>query len=305
MNYTKLFEPKPVKTDEAISSSAGDRRDGAVYIYNDEIVLAVNVALATGRPLLVRGKSGWGKSSLARNIALVQGCRYYEKVISSRTQARDLLYEVDLLRRLQDAQLKTLKPDFTPYVVPGVFWWAFDQESARSIRSAESKSSKDADEAPATDDAVVLLDEIDKADPDLPNNLLVPLGSLQFSVEEIGKTVKARKAPLVIITTNDERTLPAAFLRRCVELNLRIPSLTELEDRLTRVGKAHFEGHGNLAAKLAQWISSRAQSNEVPSPAEYLDALRACIELRIEPSSPDWETTSKIVLWKHERRLPT
>ncbi len=205
------------------------------------------------------------------------------------------------MRRLQDAQLKALKPDLTPYIVPGVFWWAFDQVTAKGIGNTEDRSLKDSDGQPADTDAVVLLDEIDKADPDLPNNLLVPLGSLQFSVDEIGKTVKARKAPLVIITTNDERTLPAAFLRRCVELSLKTPPVAQIAEELTRIGQAHFQNHTSLAAKLAQWISGRIQGDDAPSPAEYLDGLRACIELRIQPDSLDWETASKIVLWKHER----
>lgn len=302
MKYTKLFDPRQVEQFQLeTSDNCGDLRSGAVYVYNDEIILAVNVALATGRPLLIRGKSGWGKSSLARNIALVRGSRYYEKVISSRTQARDLLYEVDLLHRLQDAQLKRLKPDLRPYIVPGVLWRAFDPKGALAFSQNGTRPSKRSKGDPECKEAVVLLDEIDKADPDLPNNLLVALGSLQFEVEEIAQTVKAQTAPLVVITTNDERSLPNAFLRRCVELKIKIPGAEKIADTLTRVGQAHCKDYGPLAARLANWVAEKMCEDDVPSPAEYLDALQACIKLNVDPSSAEWQATSRIVLWKHDR----
>src|SRR5687767_9776005 len=125
MSYKKLFAPGDtvrLTPEGAGQLSVGDQREGSVYVYSPEIVLAVNVALATRRPLLVRGPSGSGKSSLARNVANFLRWRYYETVISSRTQARDLLWEVDLLRRLDVAQSGggVLGADLTPYVTPGV-----------------------------------------------------------------------------------------------------------------------------------------------------------------------------------------
>src|SRR5687767_783409 len=230
MSYKKQFAPGDtvrLTPEGAGQLSVGDQREGSVYVYSPEIVLAVNVALATRRPLLVRGPSGSGKSSLARNVANFLNWRYYETVISSRTQARDLLWEVDLLRRLNAAQAqdRVLGADLAPYVTPGVLWWAFDRPGAlrhgKAVKAADSgqQAPKEPGEQkhPAAR-AVVLIDEIDKADPDVPNNLLVPLGSLQFRVEETGALVEtdAKRAPLVFITTNDERELPAAFLRRCV-----------------------------------------------------------------------------------------
>ena len=176
-----VFRPEP-------ADDPGDSRRAPVYVYTEEIILAVNVALATRRPLLVRGPSGSGKSSLARNIAQFKGWRYYDKVITSRTQARDLLWDIDLVRRLHDARFadQTLPEGLGPYVIPGVFWWAFDRESAGRHGTDPQHESDD-------ERAVVLLDEIDKADPDVPNNLLVPLGSLEFIVDETGELVNAKE----------------------------------------------------------------------------------------------------------------
>src|SRR5262249_12388908 len=152
----------------------GDRRDGGVYVYNGHIILAVRVALATGRPLLVRGSSGSGKSSLARHAARVLRWRYYEKVVTSRTQAQDLLWEVDHLRRLQDAQATKLRGGYQRYVRPGVFWWAFDRakaagQAARSRLAGRGTARLDPNLGDDHERAVVLVDEIDKADPDVPN----------------------------------------------------------------------------------------------------------------------------------------
>lgn len=312
MEYKKIFNPK----DRAVftetipkTKSLGDRSSKSVYVYDKKIILAVNVAIATERPILVRGSSGWGKSSLARNVAKVLGWRYYEQVISSRIQARDLLWEVDMLRRLQDAQTKTLKDDFAHYINPGVLWWAFDRESAKkqeenAFSSRYSATPKEQDRGTNHPRSVVLLDEIDKADPDVPNNLLVPLGSLYFKVEEMGTKVKCKEPPLIIITTNDERDLPPAFLRRCVELRLSKPDLLE-------VGKAHFEEkHIDLVNKVASLLDvtesepnmepSSIQSS-TPSPAEFIDTVKACIELEIKPNSDTWDMLKKVTVWKHGR----
>src|SRR5262245_33001679 len=132
----KLFAPPMTfREDSAAIATLADQREGLVYVFNEEIILAVNVALATGRPILVKGPSGSGKSSLARSVANFMKWRYFEKVITSRTQARDLQYDVDLLRRLHDAQRArdgqgTFDEDYTRYIVPGVLWWAFDRNSA-------------------------------------------------------------------------------------------------------------------------------------------------------------------------------
>jgi MoxR-like ATPase len=309
MSYKKIFSPKMVEKSKAATDGVGDQREGSVYVYTADIILAVNVALATRRPLLVRGQSGGGKSSLARSVANVLKFRYYETVISSRTQARDLQWEVDLLRRLHDAQMlgENFSADMKRYVTPGPLWWAFNRDSAIALVGSKAEPGYPQKHKNA-ERAVVLLDEIDKADPDVPNNLLVPLGSLQFTVEETLQEVKTteKRAPLVFITTNDERELPAAFLRRCVEVKL-----PDADDkRLLQIGKAHFpklEAHllKSVAEHMSQTVTAPgATAVTMPSPAEYLDTLRACDTLHIRPESSEWKKVVQITLWKHGRSTP-
>src|SRR5690349_21424187 len=133
MAYTPIFDPRRSSAARKATRAAapGDRRDGAVYAYTEPIELAVNVALATGRPLLVRGPSGSGKSTLAVSAARVLGWRFHDLVVTSRTRAQDLLWHVDHLQRLQDAQTERLRP-IGDYVVPGVLWWAFDPAGAEA-----------------------------------------------------------------------------------------------------------------------------------------------------------------------------
>jgi len=301
MAYTHLFDPPqtyyapdlasdPAAPDAARPAAAGDQREGRVYVYEDNTVLAVNVALATGRPLLIYGPSGSGKSSLARNIAHFMQWRFVERVITSRTQARDLLYEVDLLRRLHDAQAAAaakqgFSSDYSPYIVPGPLWWAFDRTSAAKYAASE----------PAWDykdpRAVVLLDEIDKADPDVPNNLLVPLGSLQFEVDELRgqPPIKADQAnpPLVIMTTNEERELPPAFLRRCVELRIK-----NTRQRLLDIGYAHFRDDHQWVDDMAALALTPSGDEALPSPAEFVDLLKACKTL----GKDEWQNIKRIVI---------
>jgi MoxR-like ATPase len=311
LRYNRIFRAdKPISRKAEMTTTAGDRRDGQVYVYDEKIELAVNVALATSRPLLVRGPSGSGKSSLALNVALKLGRRFYEHVISSVTEARDLLWRFDSVRQLSDANVASGK-EYPPnrYLQPGPLWWAFDPESAR-LRGLE-KPHPDVSEAkdPAKGvrkgaQAVVLLDEIDKADPDVPNNLLVPLGSLQFSIAYPERTISAPKenAPLVIITTNEERELPAAFLRRCVVVAVPRPD----KKKLLEIAAKHYEG-GNaklfesIADKLADVArAKKAKKEPEPSTAEYLDAISACqrLQIKVGPDSEEWNQIVRAILEK-------
>lgn len=290
MDYDKLYDAGMAPQARTGEPPAGDLRDGSVYVYEDEIELAVNVALATGRPLLVCGPPGSGKSSLAPNVARTEGWRYLEQVISSTTQARDLLWTFDAVARLRDAQAheSDVKP-LRDYIEPGVLWHAFDP------RSAETRGEEDGG-APVR--AVVLLDEIDKADPDVPNNLLVPLGSWEFAVPDLDVTVHAAVPPLVVLTTNDERELSKPFVRRCIVLTLERPDA----DRLTEIAGAHFPaGDDALHRRLADIVASMAADADVaaaPSTAEFLDAIRACRELGVTPDDGDWAILERLVLTK-------
>lgn len=301
-----------------------DRRDGQAYVMHDRIELAVKVALATGRPLLLRGEPGSGKSSLAAHIALSEDWRYYEHVVTSRTQGRDLLWTYDHVRRLGDAQVRAPGTELRDerYVTPGPLWWAFDPESAAGDGDTRrddplEKVNKDRQQH----SAVVLIDEIDKADPDMPNSLLVPLGSNRFRVQETGQEV-TKRAPaegaepgrhLVIITTNEERELPQAFLRRCVVLSLREPD----EERLVKIAERHYEtavgaftdSDRRLAEELAQaLVKTRDHAKDKglrpPSTAEFLDALRACKQLGINTGHPDWGRLKKLTLLKPQQPEP-
>ncbi|MFG2825061.1 AAA family ATPase [Kitasatospora sp. NPDC048365] len=270
----------------------GDRTTDQVYVYDEEIVLAVNIALATGRPLLVRGHPGTGKSSLAPNVARHLRRRFYRTTISSRTRARDLLWTVDEVARLSDASTGQAGPR-PHYVVPGVLWWAFEPESARrrGVGSAASGPLPDPNEGVLkADQAVVLLDEIDKADPDVPNDLLEPLGSYCFRRED-GPVVAASAAPLVVVTTNEERDLPKAFLRRCVVLVLRPP----LPARLREIAHAHFPAESaGLFADILQFMGGSGDGGPAPgaavtiSTAEYLDTISAAVGTGIRPGDPLW-----------------
>jgi len=313
MKHQGLFKPAHVQRSSTRANKAGDDRDAGVYVYSPEIELAINVAIATARPLLVRGLSGVGKSSLARNVAHVLGWRYYEKVITARTHARDLLWEVDLVRRLNDAQNPgtDVSEDLAPYVVPGILWWAFDPVSAvtrgrRGPEAAETPNrARDPNRGGQSPRAVVLLDEIDKADPDFPNSLLVPLGSLYFEVEDLSHSVKASpdNAPLVIITTNEERELPKAFLRRCI--GVEIPSPTSA--RLIEIGRAHFpdQTESDVTAALGALTGPRRADEPIAdvSPAEFVDLLRAVSELAITISETDaqWKAVAELAVWKQKR----
>jgi MoxR-like ATPase len=311
MTYQKTFDPQSVRLSEAGDGPTHGRdiRDGSIYVYKPSTVLAVKVALATQRPLLICGPPGSGKSSLAAFVAKTMGWNYFEEVITSRTQARDLQWTFDAVRRLRDAQAGQLYEGLEPYIEPRVLWWAFDPVSAQKRGFVEDFPAHIRAMKPpgvirnADYPSVVLLDEIDKADPDVPNDLLVALGSQRFFVTEIDRVIKPKHSPLVFITSNDERSLPKAFLRRCVVHTLE-PS--EAHD-LVKIAKAHFpqfnDVHG-LFEKIADRVVAmrdRAESNDDPQPstAEYLDAVRACIEFKVEPGdSPEWQAIRTAVLTK-------
>jgi MoxR-like ATPase len=295
--YTPLFSPVAPAAGYAppAQPSLGDRTPKEVYVFTDTITLAVNVAMATGRPLLVRGTSGSGKTSLARSVAAQLGCVCRETVVTARTQARDLLWTTDLLRRLQDAQLGKLSNDWRPYVVPGPLWWSFDPSGAYMQQLLASPGSAAAP-GPSGLRSVLLIDEIDKADPDVPNNLLRPIGDLAFEVEETAQFVAAQVTPpLIVITTNEERDLPPAFLRRCVELIMPAFDRT----RLIQIGQAHFpDAIDGLIAAAADLVlgDGQAHGRREPNPAEYLDVLRACRQLNIAPTSESFRQLAAIAL---------
>lgn len=304
------------------SPGAPDGRDGAVYRADPDLRLAVKLALATGRPLLLRGEPGSGKSSLAAYVARNLGWRYYEVVITSRSQAQDLLWKYDAVRRLAAATDKNRTAPLrdTDYVEPGALWWVLNPATAR-LRGADVK---DPPERLASDpnheinrnrrslNAVVLLDEIDKADPDVPNGLLVPLGSSRFEVAETGAKVELggpdeTPSKLVVITTNEERELPQAFVRRCIVHRLTHPDTKKLmviadrhlKNRNVRSSETELEYYRKIAERLAvlrdQAVKERRRP---PSTAEFLDAVFAVHQLGHKLAEKEWDLIERLVLIK-------
>ena len=278
MHYT--FDPKEDRLKGAPDSldTAADTRHGFVYVCDDKLKLAVNVALVTKRPLLLRGPSGTGKSSLAKYVANVLNWAYYEHVVSSRTEAQNLFYRFDSVRRLCDAQTGKLN-SIECYLSPGVLWRAFSPTSAL-VPEASSNDMRN---------SVVLIDEIDKADLDVPNDLLVAIGSREFNVpEQDNRRIKFEKNAevLLIVTTNDERELPAAFLRRCIVHEIEAPD----EKALVKIAGAHC-----IASPLVKYIAKEvcqlrgeiSKDTIQCSTAEFIDALHACNELEIQEDTDE------------------
>ena len=293
----------------------------AVHVIDEDSILAVNAALATGRPLLVRGEPGTGKSQLARAAAMRLGRAFLPHAVDSRTETRDLLWSVDALARLAEAQVMGALRDVThdevtrriaiaEFVQPGPLWWAFDWTSA--LKQAKRLGLSE----PITPDlwspeqgAVVLVDEIDKADVAIPNGLLDALGHGRFDVPgQPAVTLDRARPPLVVITTNEERALPDAFLRRCLVLHLALPEETSaLTETLVERGRAHFpkcdEGVLRRAAALLAKDREvlRGQDLAPPGLAEYIDLVRAVIAQRNTAAEQLslLERISKFALRKH------
>lgn len=273
-----------------------DTLDG-VYLVDHLQVLAINAALAARRPLLLRGEPGCGKSRLAWAAAASLGWAIVPYTVDAHTEPRDLLWSVDEVARLAEAQIQGSNPntggasaavDVMRFVQPGPMWWAFEPQTAKHLHASDCQPLAPNPGCTAENGVVVLIDEIDKADPSVPNGLLDALGHRSFAVRGRG-AVEQRpdRAPLVIITTNEDRALPDAFLRRCLVHHLGLPdNRPELLAFLQVRGRAHFpkcapkviETAAEVVAEDREALGTAVRAR--PGVAEFLDLLRVVTTLR-------------------------
>jgi MoxR-like ATPase len=236
----------------------------AEYVATEDLMVAVNAAIRLERPLLVKGEPGTGKTELARQVASALGLRLIEWHVKSTTRAQQGLYEYDAVSRLRDSQLGDERvQDVGNYIKPGKLWDAFT----------------------ADERVVLLIDEVDKADIEFPNDLLLELDRMEFHVYETGETIQARHRPIVIITSNNEKELPDAFLRRCFFHFIAFPNTATL----TRIIDVHFPDikQALVRAALAQFYEVRETPGlkKKPSTSEVLDWLKLLMADDMDPAA--------------------
>ncbi|MEE2736317.1 MAG: MoxR family ATPase [Pseudomonadota bacterium] len=221
------------------------------YIATEELQMAVNAAVTLERPLLIKGEPGTGKTMLAEEIASSLGMKIITWYVKSTTKAQQGLYEYDAVSRLRDSQLgEDRVHDINNYIEKGKLWEAFE----------------------ADEKVVLLIDEIDKADIEFPNDLLLELDKMEFHVYETGQTVKAENRPIVVITSNNEKELPDAFLRRCFFHYIQFPDRETMQD----IVDVH---HPNIKQELVK------------------DAMEIFFEVRKIPGLKKKPSTSELIDW--------
>ena len=238
----------------------------ADYVATDDLKVAVNAALALERPLLVKGEPGTGKTVLAYEVAKALGSPLLTWHVKSTTKAHQGLYEYDAVSRLRDSQLGDARVrDVRNYIKPGKLWEAFSTAEG-GIRP------------------VLLIDEIDKADIEFPNDLLQELDRMEFFVYETGETVSAKVRPLVLITSNNEKELPDAFLRRCFFHYIRFPD----DETMREIIEVHYPGIKTKlvseALKIFYDIRKAPGLKKKPSTSELLDWLKLLMVEDIDES---------------------
>ncbi len=243
------------------------------YVATEDLKLAVNAALTLQRPLLIKGEPGTGKTMLAEEVAQALGYPLLQWHVKSTTKAHQGLYEYDAVSRLRDSQLGDERVrDIANYIRKGVLWQAFESETP----------------------TVVLIDEIDKADIEFPNDLLRELDQMEFHVYETGQTIRAKHRPLVIITSNNEKELPDAFLRRCFFHYIQFPD----RDTLREIVKVHYpEVKADiLRAAMDHFFMLRDAPGlkKKPSTSEFLDWLALLLAEDIDAARIDAHAATSV-----------
>ncbi|HEY2402940.1 MAG TPA: MoxR family ATPase [Steroidobacteraceae bacterium] len=233
------------------------------YIATDDLMMAVNAAVTLGRPLLIKGEPGTGKTQLAQEIARALGRPMFEWHVKSTSKAQQGLYEYDAVSRLRDSQLGDARVhDIANYILKGSLWEAFESEQQ----------------------PVLLIDEIDKADIEFPNDLLRELDRMEFYVYETRRLVTARNRPIIVITSNNEKELPDAFLRRCFFHYIRFPD----QATMARIVEVHFPGLKKelLSEALGAFFLLRDTPGlkKKPSTSELLDWIKLLVAEDIDPA---------------------
>ena len=233
------------------------------YISTKDLTIAVNAAITLERPLLVKGEPGTGKTELAKQVATSLGLEIFEWSIKSTTRAQQGLYEYDAVSRLRDSQIGDKNvSDIKRYIKKGKIWNAF---------VSKTKS-------------VLLIDEIDKADVEFPNDLLQELDKMEFFVYETGEVIKSKNRPIVIITSNNEKELPDAFLRRCFFHYIQFPD----KETLIKIVNVHFPNiKKNLLDRALQRFFEIRETpglKKKPSTSEVLDWLKLLLTEDLDPS---------------------
>ena len=251
------------------------------YVASEELMRSVNIAMALEKPLLVKGEPGTGKTMLAEAVAESLGMELIVWSIKSTTKAQDGLYVYDTVQRLYDSQFGADVSDIAKYIKLGKLGEAFERP------------------------CVLLIDEIDKADIEFPNDLLWELDKMEFYIPETKRTVKAAQRPLVIITSNAEKELPDAFLRRCIFHYIEFPDQEQME-RILRVHFGDLEGE-LVAQALAgfYWVRQLRDIEKKPSTSELVDWLRALVAGGVDPERIRKEIPFAGVLLKKDKDLNT